>query len=61
MRLFPVSTPRCRCRADVTAETAVITQMRGRPPVPKRAKMVFHARRDGARFWHWSDQEVKLI
>ena len=55
VNLYP-SSAKC-CGADVTMETTM--QSSWRSGQAKRAKQVFHHRRlDGARFWHWSDQEV---
>lgn len=62
MNLYPVNTPTCGCDADRTFETTVQSVRRGNPPQVKRAKRIHHERdRDGARFWHWSDQEVIRI
>ena len=63
MKLYPIKKCKKGCEADVVAETAVLQQRgrRGRPTVI-RAKQIHHYReRDGARFWHWSDQKVVRI
>lgn len=60
MRLYP-SAATC-CVSDVSFETTMQVQRRGRPGVDssvRRAKQVFHRSGDWI-FWHWSDREVVM-
>jgi hypothetical protein len=61
MQTFESNHP-CNCIADITRETAVQAVKRGKPPTFRHAKQIFHIRHsDGARFWHWSDQDVVVV
>lgn len=58
MKLFGPTNPTCGCDADITMETTVQKVYRN-PPYFVLAKQIHHWRKvDGARFWHWSDQDV---